>query len=844
MRVPAAVAAAPLLTGAAAGVLLVDLTPERFVLAAGVAAWLALLAGCGFLADRIDWAVVASVSLGCALTGFSLGASSARELYAPSLLGWFDPARASEAGAPVEDRDPVIIEGRLREDAAAAAYGALLVVDVGQVISSGNAHHVRGGVRVTVGGAVPASEVERWRAGRLVRASVLLRRPTTFQNPGVPDETRALTRRGIALVGSVKSAALVEVVADGSALDELSSAARAWVRGVIARHVGREHPKSAAIAVSILIGDRTGLPEEDERRLQDAGTYHVIAISGGNIAILTAVLIYLARAFHVDYRAAAGATIVLLLFYAEVAGGSPSVSRAVAAAILFLAAMIVDHRGAPLNVVAVAAVLGVAVSPVSVFDAGFLLSFGATAGIILGAPRVITAVEAGFPGPSGVEGSRPVTMRLFVGVLAATLCAEIAIAPVAASFFARITAAGLVVNFAAIPLMTVVQCSSMALLALSPLSGAAAGVAATVVHLSATGLVESSRFVDLAPWLARDVAAPAWWLCVLYYGVAASLLLRPTRVRFALLGIAALCIAAGPQFAARGVVPPPGAGQLRVVVLDVGQGDATVIVPPGGDALLVDAGGLAGTTFDIGNRVVIPTLRALGVARLHAMVITHADPDHAGGAEVVLQRLRPANVWEGVPVPPHPALKLLHQRADEQRIVWRTVRPGDIERAGPVEIRVLHPPAPDWERQRVRNDDSVVMEVRYRDVSILLPGDIGREVEQALIPGLQLAPLVILKAAHHGSATSSSEEFLEATRPAAVIFSAGKNNRFGHPARQVVERFRRRGVEMFNTAHDGAVFIETDGKQVEVRGWLGRVSTFAVKPPAPTASPHDGHKGH
>ena len=831
MRVPAAVAAVPLLAGAAAGVLLVDFIPERFVVAAAFAAVLALLAGCGFLADRLGWAVVASVSLGCALTGFSLGASSARELSAPSLLGWFDTARASDTGAPVEDPDPVIIEGRLREDAAATGYGALLVVDVRQVISSGNVHHVRGGVRVTAGGAVSASDVGRWRAGRLVRASVLLRRPTTFQNPGVPDETRALARRGIALLGSVKSAALVEVVTDGSALDELSSAARAWVRRVIARYVGREHPKSAAIAVSILIGDRTGLSEEDERRLQDAGTYHVIAISGGNIAILTAVLIYLARAFRVHYRAAAGATILLLLFYAEVAGGSPSVSRAVAAAVLFLAAMIVDHRGAPLNIVAVAAVLGVAVIPVSVFDAGFLLSFAATAGIILGAPRVMTAWTH----------RAPTAMRLLVGVLAATACAEIAIAPIAASFFSRVTAAGLVVNFAAIPLMAVVQCSAMALLALSPLSGTAAGVAATVVHASATGLLESSRFVELAPWLARDVAAPVWWLCVLYYGAVASLLLRPTRVRFALLGITALCIAAGPQFAARGVVPPPGAGHLRVVVLDVGQGDATIVVPPGGDALLVDAGGLAGTTFDIGNRVVIPTLRALGVERLHAIVITHADPDHAGGAEVVLRRLRPANLWEGVPVPPHPALKLLRQRADEQRIVWRTVRPGDIERAGPVEIRVLHPPAPDWERQRVRNDDSVVLEVRYRDVSILLPGDIGREVEKALIPDLQLAPLVILKAAHHGSATSSSEEFLEATRPAAVIFSAGKNNRFGHPARQVVERFTRRGVEMFNTAHDGAVFIETDGKQIEVRGWLGKMTRFAAPTRTTNAfAPPDG----
>jgi competence protein ComEC len=154
--------------------------------------------------------------------------------------------------------------------------------------------------------------------------------------------------------------------------------------------------------------------------------------------------------------------------------------------------------------------------------------------------------------------------------------------------------------------------------------------------------------------------------------------------------------------------------------------------------------------------------------------------------------------------------------------VWRTLRPGDTERAGGAEIRVLHPPPPDWERQRVRNDDSVVLEVRYRDVSVLLPGDIGSDVERALIPALDLAPVVVLKAAHHGSATSSSEAFIDATKPAAVIFSAGTNNRFGHPAKAVVERFARRGVEMFNTADDGAVFVETDGRKVEVKGWSGR----------------------
>jgi competence protein ComEC len=166
-------------------------------------------------------------------------------------------------------------------------------------------------------------------------------------------------------------------------------------------------------------------------------------------------------------------------------------------------------------------------------------------------------------------------------------------------------------------------------------------------------------------------------------------------------------------------------------------------------------------------------------------------------------------------------------RVASHRASWRTVRPGDVELAGGVEIRILHPPAPDWERQRVRNDDSVVIELRYRDVSILLPGDIGAGIERALIPALDLRPVVILKAAHHGSATSSSEPFIEATNPRAVIFSAGRNNRFGHPAPVVVERFARRGVEMFNTAHDGAVFVETDGKTVEVRGWRTRKAMTA-----------------
>ena len=275
---------------------------------------------------------------------------------------------------------------------------------------------------------------------------------------------------------------------------------------------------------------------------------------------------------------------------------------------------------------------------------------------------------------------------------------------------------------------------------------------------------------------------------------------------------------------------------LRVVFLDVGQGDSTVVLWPGGRAMLVDAGGLPtappadstddGPGFDVGARVVGPALRALGVARLETLVVTHGDPDHIGGAPTVVRQFAPRAIWEGVPVPPHAGLRVLTEGAGATGAVWRTVRIGDEERAGGVSVRVLHPPAPDWERQRVRNEDSIVLEVRAGDVSVILPGDIGREGERAILPLLRRTPIVVLKAPHHGSATSSTPELLERLRPDAVVFSAGRANPFGHPHPAVVARYRSIGARLFSTAEDGAVILETDGRSAQIWTWTGRSETL------------------
>ena len=233
----------------------------------------------------------------------------------------------------------------LREDAALPPAGVSLAVDVDRVgRARGQIRQLRAQAdarwRPSIGNRQhwpPA----RWGSGAPAAASgltAMLREPATYRNPGVPDEQRASRGAGIALVGSVKSAAMVEVVARGQRVDEWARAFRAWVRSVLSTSVGPWSARSAAVATAILIGDRTGLAQDDEERLQEAGTYHVIAISGGNIAILTMLLLVRRRGgcgtsprFELPPRCRSRAPC-----YGRVTGPAPSVDRAIAAAVLFL----------------------------------------------------------------------------------------------------------------------------------------------------------------------------------------------------------------------------------------------------------------------------------------------------------------------------------------------------------------------------------------------------------------------------------------------------------------------------------------------------------------------------
>ena len=871
MRYIAAVPAIGLLLGAVCGLLLPDLPPFALY---------TLLIACGVLAV---WArhiangraLAVLVAAGFFCGGALLATHAWQRAWRPTLRIAFEQlareqrAEADAAGRrlPEDDEAFAVVEGVLSADASPGASGVSLSMDVDRVAREGRdakdgregqdakeregfpstglgaGSRASGGIVVTAVGSLAAARSAEWRAGRRVRLPVTLRRPSRYLDPGVPDHERALARRGTTLVGTVKSGALVEVLARAGRFDEAMSASRAYARRVIADAVGRWSPQSGAIVAAIVIGDRAGLDNDVQRRLQEAGTYHVIAISGGNIAILAGLLLGAFRLAGWLGRTAMLSSIVALVLYAAFVGNGASVDRATLMAVVYFGARAIDHRSPPLNALALVAAILVASDPLAVTDPAFVLTFGATLAILIVMPVITTynaelaehAERKTHSASAAVSALIVVLRRHLLPMFAASVAAEALLFPVGALTFSRVTFAGLGLNFLAIPLMGVAQIAGMAVVPLAAVSHVAAACAGWFAHLGAAGLVASADLVRFAPALTYRVAPPSWIAVVIYYGALAAagicakggarLPITPRVRRLMTRGFAAAAVTAALWIFVdpHTIAARRGDGRLHVTFLDVGQGDSAFVVFPRGSTLLVDAGGLsASSSFDIGDRVVAPVVRDAGFRRIDYVALTHGDPDHIGGAGAIVREFRPREVWEGIPVPRFEPLTRLRMAVQASGARWANVYQGDQITVDDVQIIARHPSPADWERQKVRNDDSLVLELRWRDVSVVLTGDIGKAVEQDVVSAIRPARLRIVKVPHHGSLTSSTVPFVAALYPQIAIASAGRANHFGHPVPEVLEKYRAAGAEVFRTDQDGAVTMTTDGNSVDVRTFNGR----------------------
>ena len=668
--------------------------------------------------------------------------------------------RAMSARLPVEleGRD-FLVEGRM---ASLAVRNHDSVGFVFEIERNLDANTFRGRVRVAWFGAVQAPPAcSRWQL--LLR----LKRPRGLADPGGPDAERMAVVRGIDAVGYVRDGPLNRSLGTMYCID----GAREAIGDTVAERLGSRH--AARLVLAMAVGDTRSLDEDDWHLARVTGTAHLVAISGlhtGMAAILAAWLaglawrVWPALGLCVPRQVAqAVGAVVLVLPYCMLAGsGLPAVRSTI---MVFIVAFAHARRRhvAPSHVLAMALAAIVLVDPMAPLAAGFWLSF---AGV---------ALLVGMLGP-GQRGAR----AWFVQLLRMQVLMTLALMPLSVAFFGQWSLVGMLANVVVAPFVSIVVVP-LTLAGALLLHGA--GMAATpILQLAAVGM-------DATWWLLQAFARVPhghWSLtgsgpALVVLGIAGALwCCAPRGWPRRWLGLLPLAAVAWPP------VDRPIAGAARAWVWDVGQG-LSVLVQTHSHSILVDAGPRSRSGYDLGAAVVVPALHASGVQTLDMLVLSHGDIDHAGGEASVVTAYPAVRRMSGEPRRTAPGAN----PCVESSWAWDGVR-FDLWPAsgsGPA------------------NDRSCVVLVTTDAGRLLLPGDAGKAVEDALANKVGAGPPTVLVAGHHGSASATSEAFLRALGPTHAIVSAGWRNRFGHPHRDVIARLERHGVDVSNTASDGAIGV-------------------------------------
>jgi len=761
--------------------------------------------------------------------------------------------------------------GRLRADPLALPWGTRYEINLQEVESAGGVTPVSGGLRVT-----SYTEEQNADAPPLARAGdrveVLARAlpVRNFGNPGSFDDRAFLALQGIHLQGTLRNNQLLTVLEHPrlTLSDRLARTRGRLLHSLNDIFVSR--PDEAALARAMLLGDRSFVEHDRVVEFQQTGVYHVMVLAGLHVGALTAFFIWGGRRLNLPLISRTLLTLFVLAAYVGIVEDRPPILRAALMAMLYLFATLLYRRMDLLNVAALAALGILAACPSEITDASFLLSFSSVA--IIGAlalpwlehtsepyihglahltdtsrdashpPRVIQFrietraaavwIAARLPRPAALFGRRLLVVPLRAGlylwqliVISAIL--QLGMLPALAYYFHRVTLIGPLANIPALLLTGLIVPLGLFTLVISLVSRGGAVWFGKFLGFFLAMLDKSVEW--FAGWHGASYRIPEPPLLLIgafvVIAVILSAAIRSRRMMPQWIAMVSL-LAAATIIATHPFAPKLNAKNLEVTVLDVGQGDSLFVTFPSGRTMLVDAGGALGSFhsggmrsgLDMGEAVVSPYLWSRGLKQIEVVALTHAHQDHIGGLPAVLDNFRVQELWVGRDIDIaiyRQVLAIAQQRG--VRIIH--LKEGDTFARGIISGSILWPEETS-EHQTAKNDDSLVMRLTDGSQSMLLSGDIERPSERRILAENETVEANFLKVAHHGSKTSTIEPFLAKSHPAFAAISAGRDNSFGHPSPEVVERLKAAGVCVFLTDRDGAITATTDGHTLSVSTFL------------------------
>lgn len=682
--------------------------------------------------------------------------------------------------------------------------------------------------------------------GQVWRAALILRAPRGLVNPHGFDYEGYAFARNVRALGRVRGVPIWQRNESWGSLSVVIGRVRQTLRARMRQNLGQK--TYAAVLIALAIGDQDSVRPEHWRVFNLTGITHLVSISGSHVTMIAAMggwlMLIVGRRLRFRQRAlcewiparvlAAFASVIVGLGYCLLAGWGVPARRTFFMLLVVCIALMLRLPVSMSGVLCFAAGALVVIDPWAPLATGFWLSFGAVA-VLFSATQLTLA-------RSDVQHVWP---RVWIALCEATRLQwliTMAMTPPLAFLFQQVSLSSPLANALAIPVVSFIVTPLallVALLSVFPNGDLFASWLAELAHAALHGVLIPITWLAQAPWSAFDVAAmPLVWLCVSLAGVVWALAPQGTPVRWTGWFFMLPALAWQPE--------RPAYGDWTLTAMDVGQG-AAILVQTAGHDLLFDVGPTMGQT-DAGQRIVIPLLRALGVRAIDAVVLSHADLDHIGGLESVYaqhmiplsyasfdvkallqERLRRGRMRTHLQHSENDDLaesepsfaRHLQVRRCESGVTWRWdgvtfsfLHPGQTLNI----LGVVHKAGKGSSKVRT-NAQSCVLKISGSHHSVLLPGDLPAQQERGLvIQQGKVLDVDVVVMGHHGSATSSSPEFVRAVSPQHALALVGYRNRFKHPDTQVGNRWRRVGAKVWRSDLHGAVTVRSQQSVLDVVG--------------------------
>jgi competence protein ComEC len=658
--------------------------------------------------------------------------------------------------------------------------------------------------------------------------------PHGFHNPGGFSYERHLAFERIHTIGFLSEENLCVKVGEGYK-NLLLLRIEDW-RDRIRNFLEKEsHSPSSSIFKALVLGEQGDIPEKVKEYFTLTGTAHLLAISGdqfGIVAFLSFSLLiwilkrseFLLLSISVK-KLAAGLTIPCIVLYAFVAGGGTSVVRAAIMVVTFFLSILFNRERNLLHTLALAAFFILLFSPPSLFDVSFQLSFLAVLSILYIVPRVLEGFKKeGFSPPSIATWKKNIWRYVKISLLV-TATATFGTAPFVVLHFNRFSPIGLVTNLFIIPwvgFVTVPLSLAASILSffLSPLAIFLININSFITLI----LLRVLAFLASFPFASLFVSTPTALEIGLFYSLL-FLTVHLKKKKLARSLFVGFCVVLASDFAfwnLKGLFQK----DLTLTFIDVGHGDSILLEFPKGKKMLIDGGGLYEDRFDIGKNVIAPFLWKKKIHTIDTLVLTHPDPDHLKGLNFIASNFSIGQFWESGVRTDSESYQRLVDTLSRKRIERISVNENSPSQTiNGIQITFLNPPERVLSHgsdqiPSLLNNYSLVMRIQFKNISLLLPGDIEKEAEYRMLNKGYPLDADILKIPHHGSLSSSTPYFLQRIKPSYAILSVGERNigRLPHP--EVIKRYLELGTKIYRTDKDGAITVVTDGKHIEIRPFL------------------------